>query len=306
MAPDGKAGERTGEQIEDDFFDDVRDLKRDEDRYLQQLGEVIQQERIGMGLTAEQAARSAEVAYKTWLRIESGEPVRNMTWSGVDRLFDLDEGTTLRFISERRDVEQFRTVIEKTNSGALWSTEEAENYLRQRTERAARNQRIDFPVPYRLTPEAYKKIANKPIPSTAGNLVDRVSGLSLDELRRLRDMVDAAIASKEHPAIDEELATAAVDATEASARVNQLEEALDVATERLGRSAADNLQQELVSALSEARLELEAKARNARQSLAYAHERYAALKYKAAAVERGKKMFDSSGREETGEERGDG
>jgi hypothetical protein len=67
------------------------------------VGADVKQERIRRGLTARQAAALAGVAYKTWLRIEAGQPVRNMSWLGVDRLFDLAPGEALAAVSNGRD-----------------------------------------------------------------------------------------------------------------------------------------------------------------------------------------------------------
>lgn len=61
--------------------------------YFRDAGLIIQEERFQRGFSAEQAAKKAKVAYKTWLRIESGKPVRPLTWNGVDRLFGLAPGT---------------------------------------------------------------------------------------------------------------------------------------------------------------------------------------------------------------------
>lgn len=59
------------------------------------LGHVVVRERSRRGWTAEEAAKRAKISYKTWLRIEHGEPVRNATLMKVDTLFGLSPGTAL-------------------------------------------------------------------------------------------------------------------------------------------------------------------------------------------------------------------
>lgn len=82
------------------------------------LGELIQQERVALGLSAEEAARRAKLAYKTWLRIESGDPVRNMSLTGVDRLFGLPSGTTVRASSELNGHHKLINEIRKASNTA--------------------------------------------------------------------------------------------------------------------------------------------------------------------------------------------
>ncbi|NIJ10608.1 ribosomal protein S6 [Saccharomonospora amisosensis] len=65
-------------------------------REKQILGRIVRRERIKRGLTAEEAAHKAGIAYATWLRIESGKRVRDMSLAAVDRVFDLEPGTTLQ------------------------------------------------------------------------------------------------------------------------------------------------------------------------------------------------------------------
>lgn len=76
------------------------------DEARREAGLVIQEERFQRGFTAEQAAKKARVAYKTWLRVESGRPVRPMTWNGVDRLFALPPGTArqMHTVDELKEV----------------------------------------------------------------------------------------------------------------------------------------------------------------------------------------------------------
>lgn len=70
------------------------------------FGDAVREERLRLGLTAEEAASRAKLAYKTWLRIESGKPVRNMSYAGVDRLFGLPPGTALRAKAKGSDPRQ--------------------------------------------------------------------------------------------------------------------------------------------------------------------------------------------------------
>lgn len=50
------------------------------------FGDAVKRERIKRRWTAEEAAERAGLAYKTWLRIESGRPVRNLSWERAERL----------------------------------------------------------------------------------------------------------------------------------------------------------------------------------------------------------------------------
>ncbi|MFI9817607.1 helix-turn-helix domain-containing protein [Saccharothrix variisporea] len=63
--------------------------------YYQDLGRVIEQARSRRGWTAQQTAKRAGISYKTYLRIEHGEPVRNATLMKLDALFGLKPGTAL-------------------------------------------------------------------------------------------------------------------------------------------------------------------------------------------------------------------
>ncbi|MEU0791422.1 helix-turn-helix transcriptional regulator [Amycolatopsis sp. NPDC005961] len=58
-----------------------------------EFGQAIQRQRVRLRLSAVQAAKKAGLAYKTYLRVEAGMPVRGTTWSKLDRLFDLPDGT---------------------------------------------------------------------------------------------------------------------------------------------------------------------------------------------------------------------
>jgi transcriptional regulator with XRE-family HTH domain len=244
-------------------------------QFAKELGRAIERERLRREWTAEEAANRAGVSAKTWQRLEDGKVARSNTYAKIDRVFNLDPGTIMQYFYEGGDVSSI----------------------------------FDLPI---INPDlTFKSIQPlhdydfTPRPPT---LADRVAGLSLGELRRLRDMVDAAIASKEHPAIDEELATAAVSAADASALLSRLEANFSLVTDRLARLSDGHEREASRTAdlLMESQSALKEQIRSAMQSVMVTQDRYAALRYKAAAVERGKKMFDSSGREETGEERGDG
>ena len=65
----------------------------------------IKEARTRLGLTAQQAAEKAAVAYKTWLRIEAGRPVRLSSWHGVDKVFGLAPGTALRAVMNDGDLD---------------------------------------------------------------------------------------------------------------------------------------------------------------------------------------------------------
>lgn len=65
-------------------------------QFEREFGEVIKRERARRGWSAEDAARRAGVAPKTWQRLEDGKPVRNKTFESVDGLFGLPPGTAVR------------------------------------------------------------------------------------------------------------------------------------------------------------------------------------------------------------------
>jgi transcriptional regulator with XRE-family HTH domain len=206
------------------------------------IGEIIREERIARDLTAEEAARRAKVAYKTWQRIEHGWPVRGRSLSGVDRLFGLPLGTTLRARDDvygldlRAEIRQ----AARTASG----TAELDLSARGRSHvdelgRAVETDAAGSPniVSGRananlgpLTASAHGE-AHSPTAIVSGQgrlhagmttaqLLDLVMGLDLDDLRRLCDLANGALQTREHPDIEKEL-LAARDAREHADKVRR-------------------------------------------------------------------------------------
>lgn len=153
--------------------------------YLHDAGLIIQEERFQRGFTAEQAAKKAKVAYKTWLRIESGKPVRNLTWNGVDRLFGLPPGTTRNI----NDTDELKSVL-------------ARNYEETVERMGAPPRQVSGSASLSASGSLAVGSGHATAPSAHASgegtvsgppLADRIRGLDLEGLRRLRDMVDAAI-----------------------------------------------------------------------------------------------------------------
>lgn len=71
-----------------------------------EFGRIIERERTARGWTAEEAARRARVAPKTWQRLEDGLPVRNLTFSKVDILFRLKRGSIMQAWQEELDLNE--------------------------------------------------------------------------------------------------------------------------------------------------------------------------------------------------------
>jgi hypothetical protein len=80
------------------------DPRQSEDRFQQEFGRAIELERLRRGWTADEAARRAAVAPKTWQRLEDGLPVRKLTLLKVDQLFGLPSGTALTIWQEQGDL----------------------------------------------------------------------------------------------------------------------------------------------------------------------------------------------------------
>lgn len=140
------------------------------DNARREAGLVIQEERFQRGFTAEQAAKRARVAYKTWLRIESGKKVRALSWNGVDRLFGLTPGTARNLTS----IDELRSQLKDSYNSQV----------------------RDMGGPP-IAVESGKFTLSELDADEQPRLADRIVGLNLIELRRLRDMVDAAIAVHE-------------------------------------------------------------------------------------------------------------
>lgn len=65
------------------------------DHNLQELGELIRDERIRRLGALERAAAAGDINHNTWRRIERGRSVRPISYSGIDRAFGVPEGSTL-------------------------------------------------------------------------------------------------------------------------------------------------------------------------------------------------------------------
>lgn len=216
-----------------------------------EIGEIVRTERIARGLSAEEAARRAKVAYKTWKRIEDGEPVRRLSLAGVDRLFGLPAGTTQQ---AKNDVFRFgldlRAQIQRAaEAGPRTATQAGTANLHLRTSgghehvlgRAVETDTAGALVlsdtPGGVTLSSREELAaaaaflsrqGEVAPRrqvTTADLVDRILGLELEDLERLRDLVDGAVLTSRFPNIEQDL-------THASAAAKAATQALDAAREK--------------------------------------------------------------------------
>lgn len=73
--------------------EEVERRRRIEEDFATEFGRTIQRERTRRGWTADEAAKRAQVAPKTWKRLEDGKRVQGLTLNKVDKLFGLPEGT---------------------------------------------------------------------------------------------------------------------------------------------------------------------------------------------------------------------
>ncbi|MEV6879571.1 hypothetical protein [Amycolatopsis sp. NPDC051128] len=181
--------------------------------YDELLGGIIRQERIARGLTAEAAAERAELAYKTYLRVENGKKVRYLTWQHIENLFYLQPGTLLSARAKTKPAEEVERVLSSTR-------DREDSTSPQNLSRTA----LEPPVAYGLTPYG---IAPREIPLREIPLRDRLTGLGLDDLRRLRDMVEGAIYTMQRSVIEEELAAAAAEVTVARRAAQHAQDAVN-------------------------------------------------------------------------------
>lgn len=79
--------------------------QEDRAEFERQFGETIKRERQRRGWTADEAARLAGIAPKTWQRLEDGKMVRNKTFQGVDALFGMEDGTAVRVFIDGGDLQ---------------------------------------------------------------------------------------------------------------------------------------------------------------------------------------------------------
>ncbi|WP_409187085.1 helix-turn-helix transcriptional regulator [Amycolatopsis sp. VS8301801F10] len=122
----------------------------------QEFGRAVERARVERGWTADEAARRAGVAPKTWQRIEDGVPVRSLTIAKLDNLFGLPGGVS------------FDAYTGEIDAAEVFQMSPTKNTMRE--------------------PE------RKGDPGVANPiLTDRISGPGLAELRRLRDVIDGAI-----------------------------------------------------------------------------------------------------------------
>lgn len=88
------------------------------------FGYGVQRQRIRQDWTAEEAARLAGVAMKTWLRLEHGKEVRSATYAKADEVFGLPTGTLLR---AWRDGENLTELFERASSYVTFDVNSAES-----------------------------------------------------------------------------------------------------------------------------------------------------------------------------------
>jgi transcriptional regulator with XRE-family HTH domain len=85
----------------------VRTQKEGQDvlaAYEQDYAQAVKEERTRRGWTIEEAARRGGASYKTWQRIENGQPIQDTTFLKVDRAFGLQEGTAFRVWNRNQDL----------------------------------------------------------------------------------------------------------------------------------------------------------------------------------------------------------
>jgi transcriptional regulator with XRE-family HTH domain len=71
------------------------------EQLLANLGKAVQEVRLGLGFSIEEAAERGGSSHVTWRRVERGQTVKKGTYYAVDKAFDLDTGTTHRVAEGR-------------------------------------------------------------------------------------------------------------------------------------------------------------------------------------------------------------
>ena len=135
------------------------------------FGRTIERERTKRGWTADEAAKRAGVAPKTWQRLEDGRPVRNLTLNKVDRLFRLPEGTTFDVWQRRGDL-QAELDNRKRGLAALIPSDFVADQLPIEGDQADEN-------------GAYRDFLDQKKSRRADNMIQVLAELSMDDLDKV-------------------------------------------------------------------------------------------------------------------------
>lgn len=229
------------------------------------LGKLIRRERLARGLTAEAAAEKADLAYKTYLRVESGKPVRYMTWRGIEILFDLTVGAIHAARATYAPPHEVATTLSSTRTNQI------------------KEEPASLP-PYGIRTEPDPDHGHQPtLPRVPGarritNLWDRLEGLELDDLKRLRDMIDGAIFTMQSSVMEADVAVAAVRVADASSAVSMLQSSMRDIASAISRAKANSGGTAELEYLEHERLTIEAELDRAAERLTEARMNYEYLR----------------------------
>jgi transcriptional regulator with XRE-family HTH domain len=174
------------------------------------FGEAVQQLRLARKQSIKAAAEQAQVSHVTWTRVENGQGVYNRTLVRLDEYLGVKVGTLSRALENENAFDTLLDQIEKAIELVEVSTQQ--NVPEPENEREL---------------ESFLDLDSGPSNDRHRSLLDRIEGLEVEELRRLRDMIDAAIFVHERPRVEQARSEAAERAAHARAAATYLEHEFD-------------------------------------------------------------------------------
>jgi transcriptional regulator with XRE-family HTH domain len=190
-----------------------------DEAYDEILGILIRRERTARGMTAEAAAEKAHLAYKTYLRVENGKSVRYTTWRHIENLFGLAPNSLM---AARTTHEPPLEVVPILSASRPDSTPNKRTIIGN-----ARSS---------LGPLASSARATFAPAARDIDLRSRLAGLTVEELRRLSDMIEGALFTLERPEVDRAVAEAAVRLAESDHAAEALRHHVLMLTEEFTRA----------------------------------------------------------------------
>jgi transcriptional regulator with XRE-family HTH domain len=182
------------------------------------FGESVQRLRLARNQSIKAAAGQAKVSHVTWTRVENGHGVYNRTLVRLDEYLGISRGTTSHALEHPDAFEGLLRQIEE-------ATKSIESNAQQRVLDDHHGPKNN------VNPSGHN---DSQISSSRGfqSLLSRIEGLDFEELKRLRDMINAAILVHNKPRIEVDKARAAEAVAHASAARTQAEYEFETHQER--------------------------------------------------------------------------